>query len=175
MNTGECCSCVPAATPECSSVAQSDSDADYYGQSPGQVRVYQAGDILVVLIEETFTRAEQTLIGRGEADEVQVIRRRFQVAIADQFRAIVQTASGCFVRAFLSDTNLHEHLAVETFVLGEPVEDMAGFEREVGASRRRPGNQRAIRARARVQAPRKLNRSILREPSATPTPRRASA
>ena len=37
------------------------------------------------------------------------------------------------MRAFLSDTDLHERLAVETFVLGEPVEDMAGFERE-GAS-----------------------------------------
>ena len=102
----------------------------YYGQTPGDVRVYQAGDVVVVLIEEAFTRAEQVLIGRGEADEVQVIRRRFQLAIADQFRAIVQSATGRSVRAFLSDTDLHEHLAVETFVLGEPVEDMAGFERE---------------------------------------------
>ena len=103
---------------------------EYYGQTPGDVRVYQAGDVVVVLIEETFTRAEQVLIGRGEADEVQVIRRRFQLAIADQFRAIVQNATGRSVRAFLSDTDLREHLAVETFVLGEPVEDMTGFERE---------------------------------------------
>ena len=59
--------------------------AEYYGQAPAEVRVYEAGDVLVALIEETFTRAEQVLIGRGEADEVQVIRRRFQLAIADQF------------------------------------------------------------------------------------------
>jgi uncharacterized protein YbcI len=104
--------------------------SEYYGQTPGQVRVYEASDVVVVLIEETFTRAEQVLIGRGEADEVQVIRRRFQLAIADQFRAIVQSATGRRVRAFLSDTDLREHLAVETFVLGEPVENMAGFERE---------------------------------------------
>ena len=97
------------------------------------MRVYEAGDILVALIEESFTRAEQVLIGRGEAAEVQIIRRRFQLAIADQFRAIVQMATGRCVRAFLSDTDLHERLAVETFVLGEPVEDMTGFERE-GAS-----------------------------------------
>ena len=107
--------------------------AEYYGQAPAEVRVYEAGDILVVLIEETFTRAEQVLIGRGEADEVQVIRRRFELAIADQFRATVQSATGRCVRAFLSDTDLHERLAVETFVLGEPVADMTGFERE-GAS-----------------------------------------
>ena len=103
---------------------------EYYGQTPGQVRVYEAGDVVVVLIEETFTHSERVLIGRGEADEVQVIRRRFQLAIADQFRAIVQSATGRCVRTFLSDTDLPEHLAVETFVLGELVEDMAGFERE---------------------------------------------
>jgi uncharacterized protein YbcI len=95
---------------------------EYYGQTPGQVRVYEAGDVVVVLIEETFTRAEQVLIGRGEADEVQVIR------------AIVQSATGRCVRVFLSDTDLREHLAVETFVLGEPIEDMAAFEREEARS-----------------------------------------
>jgi len=105
---------------------------EYYGQPPGQVRVYEAGDILVALIEETFTRAEQVLIGRGEADEVQLIRRRFEMAVADQFKAIVQTATGRCVRAFLSDTDLRERLAVETFVLGEPVEDMTVFEEEQG-------------------------------------------
>jgi uncharacterized protein YbcI len=103
---------------------------EYYGQAPANVRVYEAGDIVVVLIEETFTRAEQTLIERGEASEVQTIRRRFQMAIADQFIEIVQTATGRCVRAFLSDTHLHERLAVETFVLGGPVEDMAAFELE---------------------------------------------
>ena len=113
---------------------------EYYGQTPGHVRVFEDGDILVVLIEETFTRAEQILIARGEADEVQIIRRRFQLAVADQFIAIVQAATGRCVRAFLSDTDLRERLAVETFVLGEPVEDMAGFERE-GA---RSDSERAI-------------------------------
>ena len=52
------------------------------------------------------------------------------MAIADQFIEVVQTATGRRVRAFIPDTDLNEHLAVETFVLGEPVEDMAGFERE---------------------------------------------
>jgi uncharacterized protein YbcI len=107
---------------------------EYYGQTPGLVRVFEDGDILVVLIEETFTRAEQILIGRGEADEVQIIRRRFQLAVADQFISIVQAATGRCVRAFLSDTDLRERLAVETFVLGEAVEDMTGFEREGACS-----------------------------------------
>jgi uncharacterized protein YbcI len=48
----------------------------------------------------------------------------------DQFIEIVEAATGRQVRAFLSDTHLHERLAVETFVLGGSVEDMAAFERE---------------------------------------------
>jgi uncharacterized protein YbcI len=101
---------------------------EYYGQAPAGVRVYEAGDVVVVLIEGTFTRAELTLIDRGEANEVQAIRRRFEMTVADQFMEVVQSATGRRVRAFLSDTHLGEQLAVETFVLGEPVEDMTGFE-----------------------------------------------
>jgi hypothetical protein len=67
---------------------------------------------------------------RGEAQEVQAIRRRFQMTIADQFKEIVQAATGRVVRSFLSDTDLHEQLAVETFVLGDTVEDMDAFERD---------------------------------------------
>ena len=137
------------------------------------MRVYEAGDVLVVLIEETFTRAEQTLIGRGEADEVQIIRRRFQLAIADQFRAIVQRATGRCVRAFLSDTDLHERLAVETFVLGDPVEDMTGFEREGARSDSEQAISDQIRARARVQAARRLNRASYGN-APRPTRRRAT-
>ncbi len=65
---------------------------------------------------------------------MQIIRRRFQLAVADQFIAIVQASTGRCVRAFLSDTDLRERLAVETFVLGEAVEDMTGFEREGACS-----------------------------------------
>jgi uncharacterized protein YbcI len=104
--------------------------AEYYGQAPGKVNVYEAGVVVVVLIEETFTRAEQILIERGEAQEVQIIRRRFELTIAEEFKDIVQRATGRSVRAFLSDTDLHERLAVETFVLGGPADDMAEFERE---------------------------------------------
>jgi uncharacterized protein YbcI len=102
---------------------------DYYGHVPGEVRVYEAGELLVVLIEDAFSRAEQILIERGEADEVQVIRRRFEQVIADHFTDIVERGTGRSVRAFLSDTDLGERLAVETFVLGPPAEDMSGFER----------------------------------------------
>ena len=57
-----------------------------------------------MVLEETFTPAEKTLIDRGEADGIQDIRRRFQRVMEEQFVAIVEQATGRRVRAFLSET-----------------------------------------------------------------------
>jgi uncharacterized protein YbcI len=80
--------------------------SEYYGKGPTKARVHVDGDVLVVVLEETFTPAERTLIERGEADGIQDIRRRFQRAMAEQFTSIVEQATGRKVRAFFSDTDL---------------------------------------------------------------------
>jgi uncharacterized protein YbcI len=67
-------------------------------------------------------------VGRGEVDAIQQIRRRFQQQMADQFKAVVEQATGRSVRAFLSETNLEADLAVEIFLLGEARTDMTDFE-----------------------------------------------
>jgi uncharacterized protein YbcI len=102
--------------------------SEYYGRGPTKAKVYADGDLLAVVLEETFTPAEKTLIGRGESDGIQDIRRRFQRVMADQFRAIVEQATGRRVRAFLSETNLEADIAVEVFMLGDTRTDMADFE-----------------------------------------------
>ena len=48
--------------------------SEYYGRGPTKAKVYANGDLLVVVLEETFTPAERTLIARGEADGIQDIR-----------------------------------------------------------------------------------------------------
>jgi len=102
--------------------------SEYYGRGPTKAKVYADGDLVAVVLEETFTPAEKTLIGRGESEGIQDIRRRFQRVMADQFRAIVEQATGRRVRAFLSETNLEADMAVEVFLLGEARTDMADFE-----------------------------------------------
>jgi uncharacterized protein YbcI len=102
--------------------------SEYYGRGPTKPKVYADGDLLAVVLEETFTPAEKTLIGRGEAEGIQEIRRRFQRVMADQFRALVEQATGRRVRAFLSETNLEADIAVEIFILGDTRTDMADFE-----------------------------------------------
>jgi len=102
--------------------------SEYYGRGPTKSKVYADGDLIAVVLEETFTPAERTLIARGEADGIQEIRRRFQRVMADQFRSIVEQATGREVRAFLSETDLENDVAVEIFLLGATRTDMTGFE-----------------------------------------------
>jgi len=101
---------------------------EYYGRGPTKAKAYLTEDVVVVVLEETFTKAELTLIGRGETDAIQQIRRRFQQTMADEFKAIVEQATGRQVRAFLSETNLEADVSVEFFLLGEARTDMQGFE-----------------------------------------------
>ncbi len=102
--------------------------AEYYGKGPTRAKTYIVEDLVVVVLEESFTRAEKTLADRGERDAIQHIRRRFQQQMADSFTSIVEQATGRKVRAFLSETHIEEDVSVETFLLAEERTDMTGFE-----------------------------------------------
>lgn len=51
--------------------------AHYYGQAPAGVYTQISDTMVVVVLEETFSLAEQMLIDRDEAGGIQEIRRRF--------------------------------------------------------------------------------------------------
>ena len=101
----------------------------WYGRGPSAARAYIAGeDVIVVVLEETLTRAEHALVARGQAGGIQEIRRRFERTMADEFSSIVEQATGRRVRSFVSDTDLVENVSVEVFLLGDALEDMSAFE-----------------------------------------------
>jgi uncharacterized protein YbcI len=102
--------------------------AEYYGKGPTKAKTYIVDDLVVVVLEESFTRAEKTLAERGEGAAVQHIRRRFQQQMAEDFTSVVEQATGRRVRTFLSETDIAEDVSVETFLLAEERTDMTGFE-----------------------------------------------
>jgi uncharacterized protein YbcI len=102
--------------------------AEYYGKGPTKAKTYIDDDLVVVVLEESFTRAEKTLAARGEREAIQHIRRRFQQAMADSFTSIVEQATGRKVKVFLSETDIEQDVSVETFLLADGRTDMAGFE-----------------------------------------------
>jgi uncharacterized protein YbcI len=107
---------------------------EYYGHGPTKAKTHITDDLVAVVLEETFTRAEQTLVDRGEIDAVQQIRRRFQQQMADEFIAMIEQVTGRKVRAFLSETNLEADVSVEMFLLADERTDMSGFEEDDGSA-----------------------------------------
>jgi hypothetical protein len=53
--------------------------------------------------------------------------------MADDFKSIVEQATGRVVRAFLSETDVEADVSVEFFLLGEDRTNMAEFERPAEA------------------------------------------
>src|SRR3954454_10297529 len=102
--------------------------AEYYGKGPTRAKTYIVEDLVVVVLEESFTRAEKTLAERGEREAIEHIRRRFQQQMAEDFTSVVERATGRKVRVFLSETDVDSDVSVETFLLAEERTDMTGFE-----------------------------------------------
>lgn len=100
----------------------------YYGKGPLRAKTYLMDDLVVCVLEETFTRAELTLIDRGDKESIQKIRRHFQEAVKEEFIGVVEQATGRKVRAFLSDTDVDTDISVETFLLADGRTSMDGFE-----------------------------------------------
>ena len=102
--------------------------AEYYGKGPTKAKTYIVDELVVVVLEESFTRAEKTLAERGEREAIEHIRRRFQQEMAEDFTSVVEQATGHKVRVFLSETNIDHDVSVETFLLADERTDMTGFE-----------------------------------------------
>jgi uncharacterized protein YbcI len=91
--------------------------SEYYGKGPTKARSYIISDTVVSILEGGFTTVEATLIAEGKSHAVHDVRRSFQAAMEGRFRAVVETATGRKVVAYMSQTHTDPDLAVELFVL----------------------------------------------------------
>ncbi len=89
----------------------------FYGKGPVRARADLWGDVLTVVLEGGFTRAEQTLQERGHAQEVVDARLAMQSSIEGEIRAAVETILARPVRSYMSATDPGERLQVEVFLL----------------------------------------------------------
>jgi uncharacterized protein YbcI len=95
---------------------------EYTGRGPTKARTSIRDDIVVVMLQETLLKAEQSLI-RDEKDRVVVeIRRTFQQTMREDLSAAVQMLTERKVIAFMSDSHLDPDYSVELFVLA-PLEE----------------------------------------------------
>jgi uncharacterized protein YbcI len=72
---------------------------------------------VVSILRGGFTRVERTLLDTGQVESVYQMRRSFQQAMEQEFRQVVEEATGRKVIAYMSSIHVDPDLAVEVFVL----------------------------------------------------------
>jgi uncharacterized protein YbcI len=91
---------------------------EQFGRGPSQTRTHFAGpDTLVVTLEGSMTPAERRLVEMGEHQRLRDTRLFFQHATEGQFTAVVETALGREVRAFVSGMDTYRDVSAEVFYL----------------------------------------------------------
>jgi uncharacterized protein YbcI len=95
---------------------------EYLGRGPTKARALIRDDVIVVLMQETMTKAERSLVADGKREDVLRTRRTFQRTMRADIVAAVEGLTGRTVLAFMSDTHLEPDIACEVLVL-EPEDD----------------------------------------------------
>lgn len=91
------------------------------GRGPKKSFSFHNGNILITVMHEALTRAEQNLASSGEGEAVLRMRRLFQRTMREELTASVEKLTGRRVVALMSDNHLDPELAVEVFMLDAPL------------------------------------------------------
>jgi uncharacterized protein YbcI len=89
----------------------------FYGKGPTKAKTHIVDDTVVSILRGGFTTVERTLIDNGDHDSVYQMRRSFQQAMEEEFRTVVEEATGRKVIAYMSQIHTDPDLAIELFVL----------------------------------------------------------
>jgi uncharacterized protein YbcI len=90
---------------------------EYTGRGPTKARTTINDDHVVIVMADTLTTGERTLVDAGRADRVLQVREDFQAAMKDDLIALVESKVDRKVAAFMSNNHIDPDLAVEFFVL----------------------------------------------------------
>lgn len=89
----------------------------YTGRGPTKARTYINEDLISVVLQDTLTMGERSLVRDGELGLVLASRKAFQRTMKDELVAAVEEHSGRTVLAFLSENHINPDIAIESFVL----------------------------------------------------------
>jgi uncharacterized protein YbcI len=99
----------------------------YFGKGPSKARTEILDDLIVCFLRDAFTTAERTLLAAGEDESVRESRAVFHRATDDEFRGVVERASGRRVVAHMSSIHFDPDISVELFVLEPSATEEALF------------------------------------------------
>ena len=89
----------------------------YTGRGPTKAWTSMDTDLVVVVLHDTLTKGEHSLVADGRGQLVRDMRKAYQETMAVELVAGVQEITGREVVAFLSDNHIDPDIAIETFLL----------------------------------------------------------
>ncbi len=91
--------------------------SEYTGRGPTKARTYITDDVVTVLLQDTLTKGERSLVTDGLEEIVLGTRKAFQGTMRHDLVEGIETILGRHVVAFLSDNHVDPDVCVEVFVL----------------------------------------------------------
>jgi uncharacterized protein YbcI len=91
------------------------------GRGPNMSFSFHNGNVVITILREVLTKAEQSLAVNDHGEAVLAMRQLFQRTMADEMKASVERLTGRRVVAFMSDNHLEPDMAVEVFILDAPL------------------------------------------------------
>jgi uncharacterized protein YbcI len=99
---------------------------EFFGRGPTRARAQVTRDLVVVLLEGGFSRAEQTLHEHGRDDAVNEGRQAMHATIEERCIEAIERLLGRKVYSFMSASDASHELQAELFVLESEDADPPG-------------------------------------------------
>jgi len=99
------------------------------GRGPTKARTTVDGELVVVILRDSMTQGERSLVQGGKEADVLRLRRAFQDAMSRDLVAAIERLTERNVQAFMSANHTQPDAAAEIFLLDRAVGIGDGFER----------------------------------------------
>jgi uncharacterized protein YbcI len=93
---------------------------EYTGRGPTRARTTIRDNVVLVMLEQTLTKGEQSLVAKGRGEQVLALRREYQEAMREESSAVVAGLTGRNVIAMMSANHIAPDLGAEIYVLDGP-------------------------------------------------------
>ena len=91
--------------------------SEYTGRGPTKARTHLSDDVVAVVLQDTLTKGERSLVADGLEELVLSMRKAFQSTMRHDLVSGIEEILGRRVVAFFSDNHIDPDVAVEVFLL----------------------------------------------------------
>jgi uncharacterized protein YbcI len=93
-----------------------------FGKGPETVKSYFIDDLLLIVMRDSLTIAEKTMLEFGQGDLVRQFRQTFENEMTKRFTDMVEDVTGRSVLTYQSQIMFHPDVVVEMFVFDRAIE-----------------------------------------------------